>query len=295
MIVVGIVLLSAFFVWTHKRAADDKTPLLALEVVDSPQEWAAVLALFIIVGMEAAINFTVPLYIQIVQGRDALQTSVAMMPFMLTVFFTAILIVRLYDRFTPAADRPLRLRAGGRRGAVAGLRRAQRLERLPGHPRPDHRRPRAGGAGDAALQRAGHLVAQGAGGRRRARCAATQNLAAAVGTAVIGRAGGRRAERGRHEQRDGQPVITAEMKAEVDLDSINFLSNDRLKERFESTTSATPEQIAEAVRINAETRLRALKIGFFVLASMALLAIFPCGWLPDYRPGEVPGGQPKKA
>ena len=42
-----------------------------------------------------------PLYIQIVQGRSALATSIAMMPFMLTVFFTAILIVRLYNRFTP--------------------------------------------------------------------------------------------------------------------------------------------------------------------------------------------------
>ena len=81
------------------------------------------------------------------------------------------------------------------------------------------------------------------------------------------------------------------MKAEVDLDSINFLNNDRLKERFEST-AATPEQIAEAVRINSETRLRALKTGFFVPATLALLALVPCGWLPDYRPGEIPAGQP---
>ena len=71
MIVVGLVLGSAFLVWTRKREADKKTPLLALEVMDSPKEWAAVLTLFLIVGMEAAINFTVPLYIQIVQGRDA--------------------------------------------------------------------------------------------------------------------------------------------------------------------------------------------------------------------------------
>ena len=62
---------------------------------------AAAVALFTIVGMEGAINFSVPLYIQIVQGRPAFQTSIAMMPFMLTVFFTAILIVRLYKRFAP--------------------------------------------------------------------------------------------------------------------------------------------------------------------------------------------------
>ena len=101
MIVVGIAIGAVFFIWTHKRAAAEKTPLLALEVVDSPMEWAAVVALFIIVGMEAAINFSVPLYIQIIQGRSSAATSVAMMPFMLTVFFTAILIVRLYNRFTP--------------------------------------------------------------------------------------------------------------------------------------------------------------------------------------------------
>jgi len=92
----------------------------------------------------------------------------------------------------------------------------------------------------------------------------------------------------------GNPLITAEMKAEVDLDSINFLSNDRLKERLEHT-QARPEQIAEALRINTQTRLQALKTGFFVLAGLAMLAIVPCGWLPDYQPGEVPSEQPPAA
>jgi hypothetical protein len=84
------------------------------------------------------------------------------------------------------------------------------------------------------------------------------------------------------------PLITSEMKAEVDLNSINFLSNDQLAERFENT-SANAQQIDEALRINTETRLRALKTGFIVLAGLSLLALVPCGWLPDYRPGEIPG------
>jgi hypothetical protein len=65
------------------------------------------------------------------------------------------------------------------------------------------------------------------------------------------------------------PIIGTELKAEVDLDSINFLSNDRLEARLE-TTSATPEQIGEAMRINEDARLRALKIAFFALACVAL-------------------------
>ena len=88
------------------------------------------------------------------------------------------------------------------------------------------------------------------------------------------------------------PIITPELQAQVDLDNINFLSNDRLQERLQSTTAA-PEQVAEAVRINTEARLQALKIAFFILAGLALLAIFPCGRLPDYRPGEIPSDQPR--
>jgi hypothetical protein len=72
--------------WTHRRQAAGKTPLLALEVIDSPQERAAVYALFAVVALEASLNFSVPLYIQIVQGQSPLATAIAMMPFNLTVF-----------------------------------------------------------------------------------------------------------------------------------------------------------------------------------------------------------------
>jgi hypothetical protein len=115
----------------------------------------------------------------------------------------------------------------------------------------------------------------------------TQNLAAAVGTAIMAALVVGVLSAGVLSQVKDNPLITAEMKAEVDLDSINFLSNDRLRERFENT-NATPEQIAEALRINSETRLRALKTGFILLAGLSVLALVPCGWLPDYRPGEIP-------
>src|SRR5260370_2159283 len=101
MIVLGLVLGQAFLMWTHRRQAAGNTPLLALEVIDSPQERAAVYAMFAVVALEAMLNFAVPLYIQIVQGRSPLATAIAMMPFNLSVFFAAMLIVRFYDRFTP--------------------------------------------------------------------------------------------------------------------------------------------------------------------------------------------------
>jgi hypothetical protein len=64
------------------------------------------------------------------------------------------------------------------------------------------------------------------------------------------------------------PEFPTEMQAQLDLDSINFVSNDQLlviMERIE----ATPEQVEEAVRINSEARLRALKIGLLIMAGLA--------------------------
>lgn len=59
------------------------------------------------------------------------------------------------------------------------------------------------------------------------------------------------------------------------------------------STTATPEQITEAMRINEDARLRALKIAFFALGLVSLLAIFPSRQLPDYRPGEVQNEAPR--
>jgi hypothetical protein len=86
-------------------------------------------------------------------------------------------------------------------------------------------------------------------------------------------------------------MLPPEIQSQVDLDSINFVNNDQLQSVMEHTT-ATPQQVAEAVRINTESRLRALKIGLLIMAGIALLTIFPAGQLPNYVPGEVPDDQP---
>ncbi|ASY58184.1 hypothetical protein [Sinorhizobium sp. CCBAU 05631] len=101
LMLIGIVLGQGFLLWTRRRETANRTPLLPLAVLDSPQERAAVFAMLSVVALEAALNFSVPLYIQIVQGRSPLATAVAMLPFNLTVFFAAMLIVRFYGRVTP--------------------------------------------------------------------------------------------------------------------------------------------------------------------------------------------------
>ena len=293
MIVVGIVLGTAFLAWTRWRQAQKKTPLLALEVIDSPTERAAVLAMFTVVGMEAAINFTVPLYIQIVQGSTAFQTAIAMMPFNLTVFFTAILVVRLYKRFTPRqiASYSFALVAWGAFWLAFVVRNDwSTIPVLLGLV--------AFGIGQGALVTLlfNVLVTSSPkelSGDVGALRGVANNLAASVGTAAMGALVVGVLSAGVMSSLTANPVIPAELKSQVDLDQINFLSNDRLQERLAQTT-ASPEQVAEAMRINTTERLRALKIAFFVLGLIALVAIFPSTRLPDYKPGELPSGDPEK-
>jgi DsbC/DsbD-like thiol-disulfide interchange protein len=75
------------------------------------------------------------------------------------------------------------------------------------------------------------------------------------------------------------PVIPQELKVQVDLDNVDFVSDDRLREVLEHTTAALP-QVAEAVRLCTQARLRSLRICLPALEGLALVAIFPVGALP---------------
>jgi hypothetical protein len=115
----------------------------------------------------------------------------------------------------------------------------------------------------------------------------TQNLAAAVGTALVGALLVGILSMSIVANATNNPVITAELKNEVDLTNLNFFSDAQLQDRL-GNTSATASQMEEALTINAEARIRALKVGFMCLSCLAVLALLPCRWLPAYRPGEIP-------
>ncbi len=290
-IVLGIVLGQAFLSWTHRRQAAGRTPLLALEVIDSSKERAAVYALFGVFALEAALNFSVPLYIQIVQGRTPIATAIAMMPFNLTVFFTALLIVRFYDRFTP--------RQIGRYGFILctiALLWLAFVVRNDWSAVPVLIGLVLFGIGQGSLVTLLFNVLVTASPKELAGDVGslrgtTQNLAAAVGTAVAGALLVGLLSAAILSRIAANPLLPAEIQSYVNLDNVTFVSNDRLRSALENTT-ATPEQVEEAVRVNTEARLRALKIGLLIMAGLALLSIIPAGRLPNYIPGEIPSTPP---
>jgi hypothetical protein len=85
----------------------------------------------------------------------------------------------------------------------------------------------------------------------------------------------------------GNPAAWDEVRARLDLTNVRFLSNDRLV-AFLDDAAFDAEQIEEALRINTNARLEALRTSLAVLAVLALLGIFPAGKLPRYGAGDMP-------
>ncbi|MDO5735660.1 MAG: hypothetical protein Q4P15_04215 [Propionibacteriaceae bacterium] len=88
------------------------------------------------------------------------------------------------------------------------------------------------------------------------------------------------------------PDITPEVMSQVNLDNINFITNDQSGTVLSETT-ASAEEVDKAVLIYTAARLRALKITLLVLAALALLAVIPAGRMPGFREEDLPVGYPK--
>ncbi len=287
MIIVGLVLGQAFFSWSYARKEKGQSQLLDLDVLDSREERAATFCLLIIGALGPAVNFLIPLYIQIVQGRSSLQTSVAIIPYSLAIFASAALVVRFFDRFTP--------RMIGRVGFIVV---AAGFTFLAFAVQNDWGTPLVvlglvvTGLGEGALLTLMFTVMVGASpkelaGDVGALRGTVNNLSTAVGTAIAGAlAAGVLAVIVNGYLLDN-PVITTAVLNQVDLNNVDFVSNERLDEVLEQTI-ATQAEAEEATRINESARLRALKISFLSLGALALLSVFPAGGLPGVKPGEKP-------
>ncbi len=108
VIAVGGLLLAGFVAWERRREAHGLEPLVHLPLLRIPQLRGGV-AMFLAQNLILmGVFFTIPLFLQVVQGLDALETGVRMLPASAGLFLAAIGGSALAKRFAP---RPL-VRAG---------------------------------------------------------------------------------------------------------------------------------------------------------------------------------------
>jgi len=104
VLALGGVLIAAFVSWERRRESRGEEPLLRLDLLKIPALRGGV-AMFLAQNLVLmGIFFTIPLFLQIVQGLDALETGVRMLPTSVGLFVSAIVGSSLATRFAP---RPL--------------------------------------------------------------------------------------------------------------------------------------------------------------------------------------------
>jgi len=286
MIIIGVLFGQGFFRWSVRRSGEKKAPLISMQLFASRLERSTIIALLFISGLGPAINFLIPLYIQIIQNRSTFFTAVAVIPYTLAIAAAAILIVRFFGRFSP------RLIA-----TVSFIFVATGLTLLSYTIANEWGTPMVvlsliiiGLAEGALITLLFNVMVSTApkelAGDVGAVRGVANNLSTALGTAFAGVvAVGLLSVMVTSSLMES--TVPHDLKNHINLDNVAFVSNDQLEELL-GETAATPEEIAEAVRINIESRLRALKASLLILAGISLLAIIPSMALPAYNAGEVP-------
>ena len=103
VIALGAVLMWGFVAWQRHREAIGSDPLVHLSLLRIAPLRAGLTGLFSQNIILMGVFFTVPLYLQLVLGYDALETGVKMLPVSITMFIASAVGARLAGRFSVRA------------------------------------------------------------------------------------------------------------------------------------------------------------------------------------------------
>lgn len=268
----GILLIKLVLMWMGKRRIGGC--LKVMQLLNTPVQRSMLFSIFTIAAVSSGVTFLIPLYIEIVQGRSSLATAYALVPFTVASFLGALFVSRF--------SAPLAMRNAARYAFLAvgtGLVLLGAIVRNDWNDASVVLSLAAIGLGEGALatllfKTLAAIAPSEMSEDVEPLCSATSHFAAAVGAAIAGALviGVLSLNVNRHLARD--PAIGTELRAHLDLSRVAFISNDRLQQVLEQSP-LTPEHIANAVQINTDARLLALKLSFFGLAGLTFLGFLP--------------------
>jgi MFS family permease len=288
LILLGAIGGQGFFLWLRRRKKAGLPQIFDLDVLKSGAEKATTFCMAAMLFIGTAANFLIPLYIQVVQGRSSFETSLSIIPYTISIFVANSIVASFYDRFPP------------RRIAQAGfVVVALALTLIAFTVRNDWGQILVVvglvllGLGQGAivalvfntlLSSAPKRLAGDVGAWR----GLVHNISGSVGIAVMTVFAVGMLSSFIATGLAGHPSLPLELQVQIPLDSVNFITNDHLRDVL-GATDASPAQVDEAIAVNALARLQALKVSLLVLAGIALLAIIPAGRMPR----RMGGGEPE--
>lgn len=281
----GIAILIVFGRWQERRVAAGRSPLLAPGLLRVPQLRAGATMLISQQVIVAGIFFVIPLYLQVVLGKDALQTGIAILPLSVGLFVLAIAGSRLSALVAPRrlvqcglvlmlaavivlfSSVDLELNALGFAvglvlvGGGLGLL-ASQLGNVIMSSVPDERSAEAGGVQGTA-----------------------QNLGASLGTALVGAVLIAGLATAMQANVRANPALTPDVVAAVDratergIDLVPAATVERLA----SGAGLPAAQVAGVVDAYEDAQIRALKRSLAVVALFVLIGFTVTRRLPAHR------------
>jgi EmrB/QacA subfamily drug resistance transporter len=291
VIAAGALLLAAFRAWERHREERDREPLVHFRLFGVPPLRGGISTLFAQNLILMGIFFTIPLFLQIVQGLDALETGVRMLPASAGLFLTALAGSALSSRFAPR----LLVRTGLAIVFAATLLLLETIE-----PQLDNSSFLVAmgvlGVGmGLILSQLGNVVQSSVEERDRSEAGGLQNtaqqLGSSLGTALLGAIvitgliGAFSANVADH------PGISADVRQQVEVKLSaggSFVAADEVRAGAEAAgvSPATADALVESYE---DAQLKALKTALLVAALIVLASFWATRRLPTRRFAELHG------
>src|SRR4051794_26050149 len=288
VVAAGFAVLGTFAWWQRRREAHDREPLVHFRLLRIAALRSG-LGTFLFQNLILmGIFFAIPLYLQIVQGLDAFETGLRMLPVSVALFVTALVGSRLTGRYSPKAI----VRAGLGLLVVASVLLLATIQ-------PDIADVSFGiamavlGVGmGLVVSQLGNVVQSAVGEEDRSEAGGlqytAQQLGASLGTALIGAVviTGLVSAFSTNVTADAQISAAVQQQVGVRLESgVSFQSTNQVRQAAEQAGVSAAETDA-LVAHYADAQLQALKTGLLVAALLSCAAFLTTGSLPK-RAGPV--------
>jgi EmrB/QacA subfamily drug resistance transporter len=285
VVAAGVAVLIAFRAWQRRREEEGRDPLVHFRVLNIVPVRAGLTSLFLQNLVLMGVFFVFPLYLQIVQGLNAFDTGVRMLPISVTLVLAALIGSRLASRVAPRAI----VRVGFL--VLAGA-----CVFLMGTIKPDIDSPEFGigsailgiGMGLVASQ-LGNVLQSSVENTDRSEAGALQNtaqqLGSSLGTAFIGAIVISSLGIALINNVQDDPRISAQVEEGVGTavgGGITFVSADQVRDA--ATAAGISDDETDAIVEDYEdAQIQALKLGLLVSAALGLIAWPLAAGLPSKR------------
>jgi MFS family permease len=285
MIIAGLIVLGCFFRWEERVEREGRTPLLRADLLRIPQMRAGLSTIVSQYLILAGTFFVLPLYLQLVLGKNALETGLKILPISVTMMLAAMLGPRLATRTSPR--RVVQVGMGFLLVSTLALMAtiSPSLASLP------FALSLAGfGVGiGLSISQLGNVVMSSVGESRSSEAGgvqgASQNLGQSLGTALIGAVLLTGLTTGFHERVLADPAIPSSLQQQIvsgTEDGLPMVSQEQFKSAVQGA-GVPPSQEASLVAYYNESQIEALKRSLLLASAFVLVGL----WFARSLPGEA--------